>query len=94
MKKVKDDPKFDRRKASRLLTRFVAENPKTIREKVEVIVEHLATKVLDQVGHRARAMLVTSSRLQAVKYKSEIDKVLFEKGYTWKALVAFSGTVK
>ena len=93
LKKVKDDPKFDRQKASRLLTRFVAENPKTIREKIEVIVEHLATKVLDQVGHRARAMLVTSSRLQAVKYKLEIDKVLAEKGYTWKAVVAFSGTV-
>ncbi len=38
-------------------------------------------------------MLVTSSRLQAVKYKQELDKYLAEKGYTWKAAVAFSGTV-
>src|SRR5690606_21858171 len=94
LKKVKDDPKYNRQKASRLLTRLVAENPKTIREKVEVIVEHLATKVLDQVGNRARAMLVTGSRLQAVKYKLEVDKYLAEKGYTWKSLVAFSSTVK
>ena len=36
LKKVKEDPKYDRQKASKLLTRFVAENPKTIREKVEV----------------------------------------------------------
>ena len=93
LKKVKEDPKFDRQKASKLLTRFVAENPKTIREKVEVIVEHLTTKVLDQIGHRARAMLVTSSRQQAVSYKLEVDKYLAEKGYTWKAVVAFSGTV-
>jgi type I restriction enzyme R subunit len=93
LKKVKEDPKYDRQKASKLLTRFVAENPKTIREKVEVIVEHLAAKVLDQIGHRARAMLVTSSRQQAVSYKLEVDKYLEEKGYTWKAVVAFSGTV-
>jgi type I restriction enzyme R subunit len=93
LKKVKEDPRYDRQKASKLLTRFVAENPKTIREKVEVIVEHLATKVLDQIGHRARAMLVTSSRQQAVSYKLEVDKFLAEKGYTWKAAIAFSGTV-
>jgi type I restriction enzyme R subunit len=93
LKKVKDDPKYDRQKASKLLTRFVAENPKTIREKVEVIVDHLTGKVLDQIGHRARAMLVTSSRQQAVSYKLEVDKYLAEKGYTWKSVVAFSGTV-
>jgi type I restriction enzyme R subunit len=93
LKKVKEDPKYDRQKASKLLTRFVAENPKTIREKVEVIVEHLTAKVLDKVGHRARAMLVTGSRQQAVTYKREVDKYLAEKGYTWKAVVAFSGTV-
>ena len=66
LKKVKEDPKYDRQKASKLLTRFVAENPKTIREKVELIAEHLTAKVLDQIGHRARAMLVTGSRQQAV----------------------------
>ena len=93
LKKVKEDPKYDRQKASKLLTRFVAENPKTIREKVEVVCEHLAGKVLDQIGHRARAMLVTSSRQQALSYKLEVDKYLAEKGYAWKAVVAFSGTV-
>jgi type I restriction enzyme R subunit len=54
----------------------MAENPKTLRDKVEVIVEHLAGKVLDQIGHRARAMLVTSSRQQAVSYKREVGKYL------------------
>lgn len=93
LKKVKEDPRYDRQKASKLLTRFVAENPKTIRQKVEVISEHFANNVLDQIGHRARAMLVTSSRQQAVSYKLEVDKYLEEKGYTWKAVVAFSGTV-
>ncbi len=94
LKKVKEDPQYDRQKASKLLTRFVAENPKTIREKVEVIAEHLAAKVLDQIGHRARAMLVTGSRQQAVSLKLEVDKYLAEKGYNWKAVVAFSGEVE
>ncbi|HVA49607.1 MAG TPA: type I restriction endonuclease [Pirellulales bacterium] len=94
LKKVKEDPKYDRQKASKMLTRFVSENPKTIREKVHVIAEHLAHKILDQIDHRARAMLVTSSRQQAVSYKLEIDRYLDEKGYSWKAVIAFSGTVK
>ncbi|MDA8746051.1 type I restriction endonuclease [Rubripirellula amarantea] len=94
MKKVKEDPKFDKQKAAALLMRFVAENPKTIREKVEVICEHLAAKVLDQVNNKARAMLVTSSRQQAVTYKLEIDKYLDEMGFKWKTIVAFSGTVE
>jgi type I restriction enzyme R subunit len=94
LKKVKEDPKYDRQKASRLLTRFVAENPKTIREKVEVICEHMTAKVIDQIGSRARAMLVTSSRQQAVTYKLEIDEYLKEMGFKWKTIVAFSGTVE
>ncbi len=93
LKRVKEDPKFDRQKASKLLTRFVAESELTIRKKVELIAEHLATKVLDQIGNRARAMLVTSSRENAVNFKKAVDKYLEEKGYTWKAVVAFSGTL-
>jgi type I restriction enzyme R subunit len=93
LKKVKEDPKYDKQKAAKLLTRFVAENPKTIREKVEVVCDHLAAKVLDKIDNRGRALLVTSSRAQAVKYKLEVDKYLAEMGYPWKAVVAFSGTV-
>jgi type I restriction enzyme R subunit len=93
LKKVKEDPRYDRQKASKLLTRFVAEHELTIRKKVEIIVEHLSAKVLDHIDHRARAMLVTGSRQQAVTYKLQVDKYLEEMGYPWKALVAFSGTV-
>ncbi len=94
LKKVKDDPKYDRQKASKLLTRFVAEHELTIRKKVEVVVEHFASGVHQQIDGRARAMLVTGSRSQAVTFKREVDRYLEERGYAWKALVAFSGTVK
>jgi type I restriction enzyme R subunit len=39
-------------------------------------------------------MIVTRSRLHAVRYKLALDKLLKERGYPFKALVAFSGTVK
>ena len=39
-------------------------------------------------------MIVTRSRLHAVRYKMAVDKYLAERGYPFKALVAFSGTVK
>jgi type I restriction enzyme R subunit len=94
LEKVKSTKKYDRQKASRLLVRFVAEHPDTIREKVEVICEHLNDKVLPQINERGRAMLVTSSRQNAVTYKLEVDKYLEEQGLKWKAIVAFSGTVE
>lgn len=92
-KKIKDDPKYDPNKASKLLTRFVAEDPKTIGEKVAIICEHLNSQVLDEINGRARAMLVTSSRQNAVTFRLEVDKYLAEQGLKWKAIVAFSGTV-
>ncbi|MEX1027502.1 MAG: type I restriction endonuclease, partial [Candidatus Paceibacterota bacterium] len=92
-KKIKEDPSYDPNKASKLLTRFVAEDPKTIREKVAIICEHLDSTVLDAVNGRGRAMLVTSSRQSAVTFRLEVDKYLAEQGLKWKAIVAFSGTV-
>ena len=92
-KKIKEDPKYDPNKASKLLTRFVNEDPKTIREKVAIICEHLDSKVLDQINGRGRAMLVTGSRQCAVTFKLEVDKYLEQNGLKWKAIVAFSGTV-
>ena len=73
--------------------RFVAENPQTIRQKVAVVCEHLNRVVLPAIDHRGRAMLVTSSRQQAVTYRREVDAYLGEHGVPWRAIVAFSGTV-
>ena len=39
-------------------------------------------------------MIVTRSRLHAVRYKLAVDAYLAERGYPFKALVAFSGTVE
>lgn len=39
-------------------------------------------------------MVVTGSRLEAVRYKQEFDRYILEKGYSIRSLVAFSGTVE
>jgi type I restriction enzyme R subunit len=58
------------------------------------MVEHFRHFPMHKIGGKAKAMVVTSSRLHAVKYTQAVDKYIAEKGYTGiKTLVAFSGTV-
>jgi type I restriction enzyme, R subunit len=94
LKKVEDDPRYDKRKAEYLLKSFVELHPHAIGEKARIMVEHFAAKVQGEIGGRAKAMIVTRSRLHAVRYRLEVDKYLSERGYPFKALVAFSGTVQ
>ena len=68
-------------------------HPHAIGRKVEIMLEHFASEVQDKIGGRAKAMIVTRSRLHAVRYKLSVDAYLAEKGYPWKCLVAFSGKV-
>ena len=93
-KKIEHDPRYDKRKAEYLLKSFVDLHPHAINEKVRIMVEHFAACVQHEIGGKAKAMIVTRSRLHAVRYKLAIDKYLAERGYPFKALVAFSGTVQ
>lgn len=94
LKTVEDDPRYDRRKAEALLRSFVELHPHAIGEKVRIMVEHFAAKAQGEIGGKAKAMIVTRSRLHAVRYKLAVDRNLEERGYPFKALVAFSGTVE
>ena len=93
LKKIEDDPRYDKRQAEYLLKSFVELHPHAIREKIAICVEHFATQVEGAIGGKAKAMIVTRSRLHAVRTKLALDSYLAEKGHPWKALVAFSGTV-
>jgi type I restriction enzyme R subunit len=93
LKTIEDDPRYDKKKASYLLRSFVELHPHAINEKVRIIVEHFAAQVQNRIGGKAKAMIVTRSRLHAVRYKLAVDRYLGERGYPFKALVAFSGTV-
>jgi len=94
IKSIEDDPQVDKRKAARALARFMSLHPHNIAQKTEVMVEHFRHFTIHKIGGKAKAMVVTSSRLHAVRYKQAFDKYIKEKGYTGiKTLVAFSGTV-
>jgi type I restriction enzyme R subunit len=94
-KQIEQDPRVNKKQAKRAIARFIRLHPHNLSQKVEVIVEHFRTMVMSRIGGQAKAMIVTSSRLDAVRYKQEVDRYLKEKGYSdIKALVAFSGTVE
>lgn len=92
-KKIEDNPEFDKGEAKRAVNRFVSLNAHNIRQKVETIVDDFMLNRIMWIEGKAKAMIVTASRLHAVRYKLAIDKYIKEKGYNIKALVAFSGTV-
>jgi type I restriction enzyme R subunit len=95
IKSIEDDPEVDKRKAAQALARFMSLHPHNIAQKTEVMLEHFRTFTKHKIGGRAKAMVATSSRLHAVRYKQEFDKQIRDKGYDdIKTLVAFSGTVE
>lgn len=94
-KQIEDDPAFDKSKATKQIVKFVSLHPHNIYQKTKIIVEHFRNHTQKKIGGEAKAMLVTSSRLHAVRYKRAFDEYIHERGYSdLKTLVAFSGTVK
>jgi len=94
-KQIEDDPKVNKKKAGRAIARFLSLHPYNLAQKTEIIVEHFRQVVAFKIGGRAKAMLVTGSRLHAVRYYFEFQKYIKENHYhDIKALVAFSGKVK
>ncbi|MEC5424288.1 DEAD/DEAH box helicase family protein [Virgibacillus sp. C22-A2] len=93
-KSIDDDPEVSSGKASKQIARFVSLHPHNIAQKTEIIIEHYRQVTRHKIGGRAKAMVVTSSRLHAVRYKQAFDKYIKAKEYhDLKTLVAFSGTV-
>ena len=94
LKNCADDPNVERKKAARALTSFLRLHPHNIAQKTNVMVEHFQAVTRHRIGGKAKAMVVTASRLEAVRYKQSFDRYIGKKGYSIKTLVAFSGTVQ
>ncbi len=95
LKSCEEDPNVERKRAAKALTRFMRLHPYNIAQKTEVMVEHFNSVTRHRIGGRAKAMVVTGSRLEAVRYKQAFDTYIKAKGYHWiKTLVAFSGIVE
>jgi type I restriction enzyme R subunit len=93
LKSSDDDPNVERKKAARALARFLKLHPHNIAQKTEVMIEHFNAATQHKIGGRAKAMVITGSRIEAVRYKQSFDRYIQEKGYAIKSLVAFSGVV-
>ena len=81
-------------KAASALARYASLHPTNLAQKAEIIVEHFRVNTAKKIDGSAKAMVVTRSRLHAVRYKQAIDAYIAEKNYKdVRTLVAFSGTV-
>lgn len=95
LKAAEDDPDLPKKKAATALAKFMSLHPHNIEQKTEVIIEHFRRSVIHRLAGRGKAMVVTSSRLHAVRYKLAFERYLAENGITnIRPLVAFSGTVR
>ncbi len=95
VKSVEDDPAMPKKKAQKKLGKFLALHPHNIEQKTEVMVEHFREHVKQKLCGRAKAMVVTGSRLHAVRYMQAFQRYIEENRYSdIRPLVAFSGTVK
>ncbi len=89
------DQEVESKKAKVKLGQWVRLHDYNIAQKVQVIVEHFKDNVMGLLGGQAKAMVVTNSRKEAVRYKLGFDKYIADKGYKkLYAMVAFSGEVK
>jgi len=89
-----DSTLVDKSAAVKSVMNWVKLHPTNISQKVQIIVEHFRANVGWRLDGKAKAMVVTSSRKAAVRYKLAFDKYVAEQGYTdVAALVAFSGEV-
>jgi len=94
VKKIQDDPEYEEKKAKKLLRNFVEKQPVAISRKAEIMLNHFMSSTIHKIKGKAKAMVVTRSRLHAVLYKKAFDKLIKENNYPIKTLVAFTGVVR
>ncbi len=93
-KAIADDPKYATDKARRAIARFVSLHAVNLAQRAEVVVEHFRQHVAGRIDGQAKAMVVTASRLHALRYARALRTYIAQHGYSGiGVLAAFSGTV-
>lgn len=91
----KQDQEVESKRAKVKLNQWVRLHDHNVAQKVQVIVEHFKNNIMGLLNGQAKAMVVTSSRKEAVRYKEGFDKYIAAQGYQKiHAMVAFSGEVE
>ena len=94
VKTAKDDKLFDEDKAKRVLRKFVELHKHAINKKTEIMLDQFMNSTIHKIQGRAKAMLVTGSRKEAVLYKLEFDRQIKERNLPIKTLAAFTGSIQ
>lgn len=94
-KAIEENPEFPTTKALKAIQKFESLHPHNLAQKTAIIVEMYREVTKNKIGGRAKAMVVTASRLHAVRYYHEFKRYLERKGYNdIEILIAFSGAIK
>ncbi len=93
-KAIPDDPELDSTQGMKAIRNYETLHPHNISQKTALILEHFRNTTMHKLGGKGKAMVVTQSRLHAVRYFLELKSQIKEKGYNdVDVLVAFSGEV-
>ena len=93
-KNIPDDPELNTTAGINAIRNYESLHPHNISQKTAVMLEHFRSVTMHKIGGRAKAMIVTPSRLHAVRYLLEFKRQIEDKGYSdLDVLVAFSGEV-
>ena len=92
IKTVEYNPDYDIKSAQRELRHYVENHEYAITQKARIMIDHFMQEVKHRIHGQAKAMVVTSSIPNAIKYKEALDAYLKELNSSYKAIVAFSGT--
>ena len=93
-KTIPDNPDVPGSRAAKVIRRFEELHPYNISQKAQIIVETYLSTTRHAIGGKGKMMVITSSRLAAVRYYHEVKRYIEEKRYNGiGVLVAFSGSV-
>lgn len=93
-KTIPDNPDVPVSRAAKVIRRFEELHPYNISQKAQIIVETFLSTTCKAIGGKGKMMVVTSSRLAAVRYYHEVKRYIEEKGYdNIDILIAFSGAI-
>lgn len=94
-KNTEENPELPESRATKIIKKYEKLHPYNISQKSEIIVETFRNTTRHKIGGKGKMMVVTDSRLAAVRYFHEIKRYISEHGYTdMDVLTAFSGSVQ
>lgn len=94
-KNTEGNPDVPQSKALKMIRKYEELHPYNIQQKSAIIVETFRDVTKKKIKGQGKMMVVTSSRLAAVRYYHEIKRYLESNGYNdIEILAAFSGSIK